>query len=613
MANVILGKSIPETLTGTNGDDAIYGLGGDDTLFGLDGQDILDGGIGNDTMAGGVGDDTYYVDKWLDVVIENADEGIDTVRATATYKLSDHVENLILQPGAGAINGGGNDLDNKIYGNASSNVLSGNGGADLLDGGGGADTMSGGIGDDTYIVDNAGDVVDESVQDGVDKVYASVHYTLAGNVENLALSGAAAINGSGNGLDNYITGNAAANVLKGGGGSDTLDGYGGADTLFGGTGDDEYWVDNVNDLVIEYAGEGDDWVSASVNYTLGAHVERLALSGAAVFGTGNGLNNSITGNAVNNILSGGDGDDFLDGKAGTDTLFGGAGNDDYEVDNAADVVVENANEGYYDEVWAKVNYTLGANVEALYLYNAGGATHATGNSADNWLYGNSLDNMLNGSAGADIMYGKTGNDTYVVDNKYDACFESAGEGTDWVWSSVTYTLGAQVENIVLTGLAAIDATGNALANTLQGNASANKLNGGDGADILFGGGDADTLIGGTGPMDIMNGESGADTFRFESVADCGTSAAFADQLPDFSEAAGDKIDLFAIDANTTAAGNQSFTFIGNNAAFSNAAGQLRYNTAGYVEGDVNGDAVADFYIAVNNVNNPILHDYAFVL
>ena len=110
----------------------------------------------------------------------------------------------------------------------------------MLDGGAGADTMAGGAGNDTYIVDNARRRRDRSGQAGVDTVRSSLGWTLGANVENLALTGAAAINGTGNGLDNIILGNTAANVLTGGAGNDTLDGGLGADTLIGGAGNDTY-------------------------------------------------------------------------------------------------------------------------------------------------------------------------------------------------------------------------------------------------------------------------------------------------------------------------------------------------------------------------------------
>jgi Ca2+-binding RTX toxin-like protein len=185
--------------------------------------------------------------------------------------------------------------------------------------------MIGGRGDDIYVVDNAGDVVTEVQNEGADTVQAGITYTLGANVENLTLTGAAAVNGTGNDGNNVLVGNSAANRLSGGAGDDTLDGGAGADTLVGGQGNDTYGVDDAGDVVTESLNEGTDTVQAGITYTLGATVENLTLTGsAAINGTGNDGNNVLVGNSAANRLSGGAGDDTLDGGAGADTLIGRA-------------------------------------------------------------------------------------------------------------------------------------------------------------------------------------------------------------------------------------------------------------------------------------------------
>jgi Ca2+-binding RTX toxin-like protein len=462
-----------DRLHGGTGRDALFGGDDNDYLYGDDGDDVLNGGSGADQMHGGLGNDTYYVDDPEDFVWEEdywyldlfqepnmyewAAGGKDTVVASVDFSLvawsgnvAGDVENLTLAPSSGAITGTGNDLDNVLTGNSNDNTLTARGGNDTLDGGAGADNMAGGTGNDTYVVDNGGDTVTELANQGTDTVMAGISYMLGANVENLTLTGSAAIDGTGNGLDNVIRGNSGAN------------------TLAGGAGNDSYYI-GAGDTVIELAGAGIDSVFTGITYTLGDNLEKLTLTGSgAINGTGNALNNSITGNAGNNTL---------DGRAGADRMEGGRGNDTYYVDNVGDVVLEDA---------------------------------------------------------------------------------GPGSGTDTVRSSISHTLGTNVENLTLIGSTAINGTGNALENVLTGNGAGNRLDGGAGRDQLVGGGGSDTLTGG----------SGADLFWFNAPTDGGAKG---DAITDF-DLLEDAIVLdhsgFGL-AGTGTLASQGVDFVLGNAAVSN--------------------------------------------
>jgi Ca2+-binding RTX toxin-like protein len=165
-----------------------------------------------------------------------------------------------------------------------------------------------------------------------------VNWTLGAEVEALVLAGRAKT-GTGNALDNSITGTGGKNTLVGDAGNDTLDGGDGADlldggagidSLIGGLGNDTYIVDDPADVIVELPGGGTDEVRASFSYTLGAELEDLSLLTGATDGTGNGLNNEISGNNANNLLTGLGGKDVLFGGGGDDTLLGGDGGDTLE-------------------------------------------------------------------------------------------------------------------------------------------------------------------------------------------------------------------------------------------------------------------------------------------
>jgi Ca2+-binding RTX toxin-like protein len=522
VVDVEQGVSVPGvTIEGTAGNDTVrYGVtvagqplptNRSDIINGHGGNDVLDGRLGADTMAGGTGDDTFHVDDAGDVVTELAGEGIDTVRATISHALAAEVENLVLM-GTAAIDGTGNELGNVLTGNAAANVLTGGGGDDILDGGAGNDTvgfggavngatvdlaagtsvgtglgndtlisienaigggaadnlsgtdgdnrldgglgadrMVGRLGNDTYVVDNTGDVVVETRNQGTDTVETTLAaYVLGADVENLLYVGGGAFAG---------TGNTLANLLIGGAGNDDLNGGRGADTMRGGFGDDTYVVDHPGDIVDEAGGSGIDTVETTINYTLGADFENLALRGsAAISGTGNDLANVMTGNVGDNTLSGLGGDDALGGGMGADKLLGGDGND---------------------------------------VLNGGG-----------WGVASDSDHLRGG----------LGDDTYFI-HIYDVASEAGGGGIDTVkyTGGGPYTLGSGLENLIVT-LYAGTFTGNSLDNTItaSSNGGPDVLNGMRGNDTLSGRGGADTFVFNSGfGHDRITDFATEDTIRFE--------------------------------------------------------------------------------------------------
>jgi Ca2+-binding RTX toxin-like protein/aryl-phospho-beta-D-glucosidase BglC (GH1 family) len=578
------GSARADTINGSAGGDAITGLAGNDKLFGLAGDDVLDGGAGSDTMTGGKGNDTYLVDATGDKVVELANEGIDTVLSSVSLTLAANVENLTLA-GTGTINGTGNALANVLTGNGGANTLSGLagddtlyglGGNDRLDGGAGADLMQGGAGNDTYVVDNIGDRVIELSGEGSDTVLSGISFTLGANVENLTLTGTAAIGGTGNELDNVLIGNNAANTLIGGAGNDRLDGGTGNDTMIGGTGDDTYVVNAAGDMVVELADEGTDTVLSAIAYTLGANLENLTLTGsAALAGTGNGLDNVLTGNGGANTLNGNGGNDRLHGLGGNDTLVGGEGSDwlvggagkdkltgglgsDFFVFDAApassslDTIVDFTHGEDAIVLDQRVFGALGASVDAAEFVigtkapNAG--VHLFYNSGTGALYYDA-DGSGRGAA-VQLATLATGlnleaSDFIVADTAAPGVFAAAIEAR----AASQQQAAAAPPEAPLThsetiAPAAIDPP--AQARTLNGTSRAETLTGSAGSDAIFGlggddklhGGDGDDHLSGGDGKDELTGGAGADHFVFDTKL----SKTNIDRVTDFA-AGSDRIVL----------------------------------------------------------------------
>lgn len=582
------------------------------TEHGTDGNDYLGGDSGANTLAGLKGDDTYSVDNSGDVVIEKLNEGTDTVLASVSYTLPANVENLTLT-GTAAINATGNELNNTIYGNSGDNIIDGGAGNDVLNGKGGKDsyvfgvgsgqdtvslsygdsdgytillksdvtpsnlivtrefwnsltlsisgtsdkittsnfyypstyneqvkfadgviwdaatlltkivitdgndyiggdtganTLSGLKGNDTYVVNNSGDVVIEKLNEGNDTVESSINTTLAANVENLTLTGTDAIDGTGNELNNTIVGNSGDNILDGGAGNDYLYGGSGNDTyVFGiGSGQDtiydysyNYPRDEINSILLKSGVTPDNLivtVPVPAYFSPGYIDQSSIYLNIGIKGTNDTLIlqywfRSYDANSIQQVkfadgtiwsaatleskIVGTIGNDYLPGTLDANTLPGLKGDDTYIVNNPGDVIIEKPNEGT-DTVQSSITYTLAANVEYLRLTGTA-AINGIGNELNNTIFGNSDNNILDGKAGSDILQGDTGDDTYIVDVSTDTIYEYANQGTDSVLSSVSYTLTDNIENLTLTGLDAINATGNDLDNVITGNAGNNILSG----------------------------------------------------------------------------------------------------------------------------------------
>ena len=310
--------------------------------------------------------------------------------------------------------------------------------------------------------------------------------------------------------DDELLGTARSEEIRGLAGNDRIIANGGYDVLYGGLGDDTYVIGQSDTAtIVELAGGGYDTVEFSqFSYDAPDEVERLVMvegSQAWVAYGGAGANELI-GNSQDNYLNGG---------GGADRMVGGAGNDQYDIDDAGDVVVELANGGT-DDVTTSVSWTLSSNVEIARLAE-GAPLNLTGNATANTLYGNASDNALDGGQGADTLYGQEGNDTYYVDVEADRVLENQGEGVDTIVRSFSsqFVLANNVENLRLTG-SATQGNGNALNNVIEGNASANTLMGLDGNDELRGMAGNDTLWGGNG-NDVLKGGEGDDLYAIDAT------------------------------------------------------------------------------------------------
>ena len=280
--------------------------------------------------------------------------------------------------------------------------------------------------------------------------------------------------------------------------------------------------------------------------------------------TGTNFNDTLIGNAGNNTLSGLGGNDILNGGAGNDRLLGGAGNDTLLGGTGTDTL-------------------LGGTGDDTITSDGDGGTYR-GEDGNDFMRSGLGPEFMDGGVGIDTIDHTAFNGTYV--------FNMTTGSTNFSGIGESYT---NFENVRM-------GNGN---DTVTGNAANNEIRGGGGNDTLSGLGGNDRLIGGSGADTLTSGSSsfpGQNVFVYENLADSFAGVGFRDTITDFASSA-DNIDVSGVDANSIAAGNQAFTFIGS-AAFSSffgffTPGQLRYS-GGVLQGNTDFDGAAEFEIVLSN-------------
>jgi Ca2+-binding RTX toxin-like protein len=629
------------TITSGRGNDVIYGTGGDDLIFSTSGNDSVHAGGGNDRVDGGDGDDILDGGNDTDTLI------YETAASGVTVNLGVTVAQDTIGAGVDTISGFenvmGSSKDDHLTGDGGDNVLQGENGDDVIDGGAGNDTAS-------YWRSATGVTVHLDISGPQDTGGAGIDTLIS--IEN--------IEGTGN-ADNLFD-NTGNNRIDTGAGDDVVTVTGGIDSVIGWFGTDTLvvdWHDSIAAVGLastfsvdgRYGGYDGNYTDSSGRRVDFTSIEKFIIttgSGDDSVITGGGDDIVSTGSGNDTIDSGG-GNDTIAGGAGADHMAGGTGDDTYVVDNVGDVVTEDAGEGF-DTVQTIIGsrsdysqlYYLPDNVENLT------GTSTTGQG----VWGSSADNVINMGSGGDLIvladrtsYTSTagghdsvnsggGNDYIFFGGGLDALDKvDGGAGFDTVGLLGTYNLTLAAQSFTSIEKLALYSSGNAASpngytiTTVDQNVAAGQqllvvaaslqagehlvFNGSaeaDGSFTIMGGHDTDTIIGGHGNdrfiggggADSLTGGAGNDVFQYNAVSD--SIATATDTINDFS--AGDKVDLWFIDADGSAAnGDQRFSFIGT-AGFSHNAGELRAveDNANpghwFIQGDTNGDGTADLVIDV---------------
>lgn len=601
--DIILGLAGDDNLNGQDGNDTIIGGEGNDRLDGNDGNDFLFGGEGNDRIDTGRGSDTAYGGSGDDTIevrgsgsFVDGGEGADELDLNVAYigvidlSVSDvqtdengfeiqflNIENFSVGSSNARITVFGTDGNNQFDGRSGNDTFIGRGGDDDINGSSGIDTAS-------YITATSAVLLNLSLttaqadgQGGADTLR---------NIENL----------TGSDFNDRLEGDEVANRLEGGLGDDFLIGRAGNDVLLGGAGDNTLFGGSGSDTA-SYEG-----LTAGVTIDLNlVDIAQTVIGGSDSLRSienlrGSNFDDDLTGDAGDNMFNGLRGDDDINGGAGNDRINGSVGNDDLFGGTGSDILNGGTGDDIIDgwsgfdtasytglsqRVVVNLNVstaqdTLGGGIDTILrienLIGTGQDDILTGNSNQNRLEGSNGDDLLDGQSGGDTLLGGNGNDTLLGGSGGDRLFGGAGND---------------------------DLDGGSQRDRLEGGDGNDTLNGGADVDRLFGGDGNDILIGGTG-TDFLYGGAGADTFRFLSANDTGVGAYQRDELRDFATLE-DVIDVSAIDADTTTAGNQAFIDVF--ASFTGQAGQIALtnfsNGRTLVEFDTDGDAIADFQILVN--------------